>query len=160
MRASVLLLMASAPALSAAAVAAASSSRLRALQGGSSAPTPSPSPFVDVYISPTKSPLSHAEYEEEQHEQGIPLTFVYASFFGALTASLIALYNISKHLLNYNNPVLQKTIIRILFIVPNFAIFSWLGLAFPSKSVVFESVRDIYEAFVCVFLRVRAYGGC
>ena len=134
---------------------AAASSGLRAL-AGSSAPTPPPSPFVDVYISPTKSPLSHAEYEEEQHAQGIPLTFVYASFFGALTASLISMYNISKHLLNYNNPALQKTIIRILFIVPNFAVFSWLGLAFPSKSVVFESVRDVYEAFVCVFVDVAA----
>jgi len=91
----------------------------------------------------------------------LPPSLVWASFAAALLATLIALYNVARHVANYTQPALQKPTIRVIFIVPFFAVFSWLALALPAQAVLFESVRDVYEAFVIYeFLKlVLAYTG-
>lgn len=55
------------------------------------------------------------------------------------------------HLRHYNSPGEQRWIVRILFFIPIYAFDSWLSLLLISKDhyyVYFNSVRDIYEAFV------------
>jgi len=91
----------------------------------------------------------------------LPPSLVWASFAAALLATLVALYNVARHVANYTQPALQKPTIRVIFIVPFFAVFSWLALALPAQAVLFESVRDVYEAFVIYeFLKlVLAYTG-
>lgn len=58
---------------------------------------------------------------------------------------------IYQHLRWYTNPTEQRWIVRILFIVPIYAIYSWISLLFfnsESYYVYFFTVRDCYEAFV------------
>ena len=60
----------------------------------------------------------------------------------------ISIYGIVMHLANYNQPETQNYIVRILWMVPIFSIQSWLGLRFKDYSIYFETVRDLYEAYV------------
>jgi hypothetical protein len=55
---------------------------------------------------------------------------------------------IIQHALNYSKPHLQKYIIRILFMVPIYALNSWIVLKFPETSIYLDTIRECYEAFV------------
>lgn len=62
-----------------------------------------------------------------------------------------SLLQIYQHLRWYTNPQEQRWIVRILFIVPIYATYSWISLLFfnsESVYVYFFTVRDCYEAFV------------
>lgn len=50
--------------------------------------------------------------------------------------------------MHYTKPQEQRSIIRILVIVPVYAVFSFLTLLLPSRVVFFESFRDVWEAVV------------
>lgn len=52
------------------------------------------------------------------------------------------------HLEYYTRPKLQIRIIRILWMVPVYAINSWLALGFKDAQPVLDAVRECYEAFV------------
>jgi tryptophan-rich sensory protein len=76
--------------------------------------------------------------------QGIAGVFVWAALFVTCT-------QIYHHLRWYTNPTEQRWIVRILFIVPIYATYSWISLLFfnsESYYVYFFTVRDCYEAFV------------
>ena len=60
----------------------------------------------------------------------------------------IILLQIYQHLRWYTNPAEQRWIVRILFIVPIYAFYSWVSLLFfnsESYYVYFFTVRDCYE---------------
>ncbi|XP_032681715.1 transmembrane protein 184B isoform X1 [Odontomachus brunneus] len=66
-------------------------------------------------------------------------------------ALFLTCQQIYQHLRWYTNPTEQRWIVRILFIVPIYATYSWLSLLFfnsESYYVYFFTVRDCYEAFV------------
>ncbi|XP_050300059.1 transmembrane protein 184C [Anthonomus grandis grandis] len=69
-----------------------------------------------------------------------------AVFVGA--AIPISLWEIIQHVIHYTQPRLQKFIIRILWMVPIYAINAWLGLTYPDASVYVDSARECYEAYV------------
>ncbi|XP_060520504.1 transmembrane protein 184B isoform X2 [Cylas formicarius] len=76
--------------------------------------------------------------------RGIAGIFVFAALFITCT-------QIYHHLRWYTNPAEQRWIVRILFIVPIYAIYSWISLLFfnsGSYYVYFFTIRDCYEAFV------------
>ncbi|XP_012254876.2 transmembrane protein 184B isoform X1 [Athalia rosae] len=76
--------------------------------------------------------------------QGIAGVFVWAALF-------LTCQQIYQHLRWYTNPTEQRWIVRILFIVPIYATYSWISLLFfnsESYYVYFFTVRDCYEAFV------------
>lgn len=91
--------------------------------------------------------------------QGIAGTFVWAALF--LTCQQVWLnliyirilfqfffIQIYHHLRWYTNPAEQRWIVRILFIVPIYATYSWISLLFfnsESYYVYFFTVRDCYE---------------
>jgi hypothetical protein len=69
----------------------------------------------------------------------------------AWSACLITAHHIFLHLHHYNVKNEQKWIVRLLFIVPIYAIDSWLSLLFFKNDyyyVYFNTVRDCFEAFV------------
>lgn len=45
-------------------------------------------------------------------------------------------------------PLTQRYIVRIIFMVPVYAVAAFLSLAYPDQSIYFDSVRDVYEAWV------------
>ncbi|XP_077595746.1 transmembrane protein 184ba isoform X2 [Stigmatopora nigra] len=73
------------------------------------------------------------------------------SGFFVWTALLLTCHQIYMHLRFYSSPREQRHIVRILFIVPIYAIDSWLSLLFFTNDqfyVYFDTIRDCYEAFV------------
>ncbi|XP_017877649.1 transmembrane protein 184C [Ceratina calcarata] len=65
-----------------------------------------------------------------------------------LLALPIAFYEIVQHMIYYTQPKLQKYIIRILWMVPIYAVNAWLGLVYPEGSIYVDSLRECYEAYV------------
>lgn len=66
----------------------------------------------------------------------------------ALVAIFFSLFEVYQHLLYYNKPYLQKYIVRILWMVPIYALNSWFAMFFPSISIYMDTLRECYEAFV------------
>lgn len=60
----------------------------------------------------------------------------------------LSLWEIILHVIHYTQPRLQKHVIRILWMVPIYAINAWLGLIYPNESVYVDSIRECYEAYV------------
>ncbi|XP_014225631.1 transmembrane protein 184B isoform X1 [Trichogramma pretiosum] len=81
---------------------------------------------------------------QTQAAKGLAGAFVWAALF-------ISCQQIYQHLRWYTNAAEQRWIVRILFIVPIYATYSWISLLFfnnESYYVYFFTVRDCYEAFV------------
>jgi hypothetical protein len=75
------------------------------------------------------------------------------TLIGGLCASLaviISLVTCYLHVKYYNKPDLQKPIVRIILIVPIYAIGSFFSIVFPELAVHFDLVRDMYEA-LCLY---------
>ncbi|KAL3659392.1 hypothetical protein V7S43_015663 [Phytophthora oleae] len=87
---------------------------------------------------------------------GLPLNWVEThrglslliAFACCVVATLLSVYNIVQHLAHYSRPQLQRYIVRILVIVPVYAMGSLLSLTFVNQALYFDSIRDCYEAFV------------
>ncbi|QDZ22141.1 subunit alpha of organic solute transporter [Chloropicon primus] len=63
-------------------------------------------------------------------------------------ACALAAYQIGMHLRYYNSPPFQRYIIRIIFMVPVYAICSVITLGNPKDAVYVSTIRDCYEAFI------------
>ncbi|CAI5733501.1 unnamed protein product [Hyaloperonospora brassicae] len=73
---------------------------------------------------------------------------VLLAFACCVLATLLSVYNIVQHLVHYSRPPLQRYIVRILAIVPVYALGSLLSLTFVHYALYLDSIRDCYEAFV------------
>eukprot|EP01113_Clastostelium_recurvatum_P026929 TRINITY_DN3236_c0_g2_i2.p1 TRINITY_DN3236_c0_g2~~TRINITY_DN3236_c0_g2_i2.p1 ORF type:complete len:393 (-),score=67.98 TRINITY_DN3236_c0_g2_i2:23-1201(-) len=84
--------------------------------------------------------------------------WVVAAPFSAL-AVLVSIWLIYKHLRNYTSPRVQRWIVRILIMVPVYAIDSFLSLRFRRFSSVWDLTRDCYEAYClyCFFCLIYEY---
>lgn len=60
----------------------------------------------------------------------------------------ITLWEIVQHLINYTKPKLQKHIIRVLWMVPVYALNAWLVLGYPNLAPYLDTARECYEAYV------------
>lgn len=69
-----------------------------------------------------------------------------AAIFG-LIAVVLSLFLIMQHATHYVKPGEQKQIIRIVFMVPVYAVVSFLSYLYWRQAVYFEVLRDCYEAF-------------
>mmetsp|Transcript_54821 Transcript_54821/g.134087 ORF Transcript_54821/g.134087 Transcript_54821/m.134087 type:complete len:204 (-) Transcript_54821:2863-3474(-) len=59
----------------------------------------------------------------------------------------LSLHDIHMHILHYHSP-LQKYYIRILWMVPIYAVESWFALRFKEQKIYLETAREAYEAWV------------
>lgn len=75
-------------------------------------------------------------------------TLAYA-ISGAFTLLAIILsgWLIWTHLLYNPSAGIRKHVIRILLMVPIYALTSYMALVFNESKLLFETVRDLYEAF-------------
>lgn len=53
-----------------------------------------------------------------------------------------------RHLLNYTDAKQQLYIVRILMMIPAYAVQTWLSMEYPKYYLWFNAGRDIYEAYV------------
>ncbi|CCF59105.1 hypothetical protein KAFR_0G00720 [Kazachstania africana CBS 2517] len=64
-------------------------------------------------------------------------------------ATIISLFSISSHFLNYRKPNEQRLTVRILLLVPLFSVTCFVATTRPDISQVYlDPIREIYEAFV------------
>jgi len=85
---------------------------------------------------------------------------IYLSSF--TLAILISVRLIYKHLTNFHEPRFQLYIVRIVLIVPVYAIHSLLSLLFPQHALIFDTFKDCYDGYVLyIFLQllVQYLGG-
>jgi len=61
---------------------------------------------------------------------------------------LLTAYLVLRHMKHWVEPVAQTYIVRILLMVPVYALSSWLSLLMAQHTVYFNLVRDCYEAYV------------
>lgn len=64
----------------------------------------------------------------------------------AAAAVLISASEIFQHYVNYTRPALQKQVVRVLLMVPIYALASFTSLAFPILGPYVDVVRELYEA--------------
>ena len=62
----------------------------------------------------------------------------------SVMACALAAYQIGMHLKYYNSPPFQRYIIRIIFMVPVYAVCSVTTLADPKNAVIVSTMRDCY----------------
>ncbi|CAG0881581.1 unnamed protein product [Darwinula stevensoni] len=60
----------------------------------------------------------------------------------------LSLWDITQHLIHYTNPMRQKHIIRILWMVPIYSLNAWLSMTVPKFAIYFDTLRECYEAYV------------
>ena len=75
------------------------------------------------------------------------ISWIVAGVFGLL-ACVTSFRQIQMHLRHFSAPVVQRKVVGILWIVPIFAVDSWLSLRFIGASVYLDMFRDCYEAYV------------
>ncbi|CDP17753.1 unnamed protein product [Coffea canephora] len=77
-----------------------------------------------------------------------PLYYIIVALPCTIGAIALAISHIYRHLLNYTEPTYQRYIVRIIFMVPVYALMSFLSLLLDDKAIYFDSIREIYEAWV------------
>lgn len=63
-------------------------------------------------------------------------------------ALFLSLRLILRHLRHFSQPIIQRKIIAILWMVPIYSITSWLSLQFIHQSMLLDMIRDCYESYV------------
>lgn len=64
------------------------------------------------------------------------------------TSLVLTIYLVVQHLKYWTDPIGQTYIVRILFVVPIYAICTYLSMILIDYSLYFDLVRDCYESFV------------
>lgn len=86
----------------------------------------------------------------ELNRKGAP-DHVQAWFIGGLFVMMavpISFWGILQHLIYYTQPELQRHIIRVLWMVPIYALNAWFALRFPKIAIYLDTLRECYEAYV------------
>lgn len=78
----------------------------------------------------------------------MPIYLNIVAFLCTSGAISLAIFHIYRHLLNYTEPTYQRFIVRIIFMVPVYALMSFMSLVLPQSSIYFNSIREMYEAWV------------
>ncbi|KAG8342326.1 hypothetical protein TRVL_06844 [Trypanosoma vivax] len=66
----------------------------------------------------------------------------------ALFATVLSLFQILEHLTCFADPDCQTKVVRILFMVPLYALFSWICIVAPGSAEYLDVIREGYESYV------------
>lgn len=90
----------------------------------------------------------------------------FAAFNSAGTFVIITVvvsnFQIYRQFTSWYMPNVQKFVVRILWMVPLYAVQSWLSLRFHNARIYIDTMRDLYEAFVIqsfVYYLIELLGG-
>lgn len=65
-----------------------------------------------------------------------------------LLSCLISMWHMTAHLRKFNQPIVQRKILAILWMCPIYAITSWFSLVFRPAEGYLAIIKDFYEAYV------------
>ncbi|KAJ3771738.1 DUF300 domain-containing protein [Lentinula raphanica] len=91
----------------------------------------------------------------------LPILVLVLAGLSTVTAVVISATGIFLQLKNYRKPYLQRMVVRIMVMVPIYAVSSFISLFSLEAAFFIDAVRDIYEAFViyCFFVLLLSYLG-
>ncbi|KAE9394006.1 DUF300-domain-containing protein [Gymnopus androsaceus JB14] len=91
----------------------------------------------------------------------LPTAVLVLAGLSTFVAVVISATSIFLQLKNYRKPYLQRMVVRIMVMVPIYAISSFVSLFSLEAAFFIDAVRDIYEAFViyCFFVLLLSYLG-
>ena len=81
---------------------------------------------------------------EKEHS----LTILHMALVFTTLTGLISMFHMSAHLRNFNQPLVQRKIIAILWMSPIYAVTSFLSLLWPAAAGYLAILKDLYEAYV------------
>jgi hypothetical protein len=79
---------------------------------------------------------------KDQHD--VPM---FVGGYCAIFATVLSVFQILEHLSCFSDPECQTKIVRILLMVPVYAIISWVSILAPNAAEYFNLVRDAYESY-------------
>ena len=111
-----------------------------------------------IIIWTTNLPVDWQKYKDPVHEQG--LIAIIGGIF-ALVATFMSLVQIIQHFFHKSHHPSQKRIMRILAMVPVYAITSWISILFFQSAIYMELIQSCFEAYTiyCFLLLLTKYLG-
>jgi hypothetical protein len=111
-----------------------------------------------IIIWAANSPVAWQSYKDPVHEQG--LIAIIGGIFAIVSAAM-SLVQIIQHFAHKSHRPSQKRIMRILGMVPVYAITAWLSLLFFNAALYMDFIQSCYEAYViyCFLLLLTKYLG-
>jgi hypothetical protein len=111
-----------------------------------------------IIIWAVNSPVEWQSYKDPVHEQG--LIAIIGGIF-AIVASCMTFVQIIQHFLHQTHHPSQKRIMRILAMVPVYAIPSWLSILFFQSAIYMDFIQSCFEAYViyCFLILLTKYLG-
>ena len=111
-----------------------------------------------IIIWTANSPIVWQSYKDPVHEQGL-ISIIGGVF--AITAALMSMVQIVQQFAHKSYRPAQKRIMRILGMVPVYALTAWLSLLFFEAAIYMEFVQSCYEAYViyCFLILLTKYLG-
>ncbi|KAH0828749.1 DUF300 domain-containing protein [Lanmaoa asiatica] len=91
----------------------------------------------------------------------LPLPVLALAGISTIVAVVVSGISIWLQLRNYRKPLLQRMVVRIMVMVPLYAVSSLISLFSLEAAFFIDAIRDIYEAFViyCFFVLLLDYLG-
>ncbi|KAJ7256174.1 organic solute transporter Ostalpha-domain-containing protein [Mycena haematopus] len=91
----------------------------------------------------------------------LPTPVLVVAGLSTLVAVVVSGMSIHLQLRNYRKPALQRMVVRIMVMVPLYAVSSLISLFSLEAAFFIDAIRDIYEAFViyCFFVLLLSYLG-
>jgi len=87
------------------------------------------------------------EVNDNVSSQNSLMAYQFAGTF-AILGSLISFWHMTSHIRKLNEPIVQRKIIAIMWMIPIYSVTSWLGLVFTQTYGFLSLIKDIYEAYV------------
>mmetsp|Transcript_14729 Transcript_14729/g.22319 ORF Transcript_14729/g.22319 Transcript_14729/m.22319 type:complete len:547 (+) Transcript_14729:140-1780(+) len=87
------------------------------------------------------------EVNKNVSSQNSLMAYQFAGTF-AILGSLISFWHMMNHIRKLNEPMIQRKIVAILWMVPIYSISSWLGLVFVDLQIYLSLIKDLYEAYI------------
>ena len=87
------------------------------------------------------------EVSDNVSSQNSLMAYQFAGTF-AILGSLISFWHMMSHIRKLNEPMIQRKLIAILWMVPIYSISAWLSLVFTSAETYLSLIKDIYEAYI------------
>lgn len=91
-------------------------------------------------------PICAWELDKQDYELYAVAWFVAGAFVAM--AVPMSIWAIAQHLESYTEPRIQRYIVRILLMVPIYALNSWFALRYKDIAFYLNTPREAYEAFV------------
>jgi Organic solute transporter Ostalpha len=103
---------------------------------------------IDALVEQLKNQQNVQQNLNERVEQEHSFTVYQVAGTFTLLTCLLTAFHMTQHVSNYQEPVVQRKIVAILWMSPIYSLTSFIGLVAPTVNGYLEVLKDFYEAYV------------